>query len=101
MLSPIRGIVPQLVNQYNDLIEQNLCQTINLNEFRDNQNNRFDETIVLTDNNKPNKYPDVNHVNGQQLFSSLIREEGHRFLHQTNHIVLGLIFLSYFCHFFD
>ncbi|CAG2111028.1 unnamed protein product, partial [Medioppia subpectinata] len=30
------GIVPQLVNQYNDIIEQNLCQTIQLNELRNN-----------------------------------------------------------------
>lgn len=39
-----QGIVPQLVEQYNDLIEQNLIQ----NDFTDNQNNNnvlSDQTI--------------------------------------------------------
>ena len=30
------GIVPQLVNQYNDIIESIECQTIQLNQFRNN-----------------------------------------------------------------
>ena len=94
MLNQSKGIVPQLVDQYNVLIEHNLCQTINLVEFRDNRSNSVINEVIDQAISSSIKATVDKYVQHRQSDSALVinvrKEKTIRLLHQSNEQVLGL-----------
>lgn len=96
MLHQNKGIVPQLVDQYNDLIEHKWYQTIGSLECRDNRSDSVNEVIdaVLsaaaahTDQTDRCSRPDTS------LAISVLREQSPRFERQIDEQVLGLFHLT-------